>query len=309
MKTRIPIFCLLAFAAACAGFSGEAHSHGLQILLDSDGSGGLLGGYASGPHPRVTGVQIDEALLWDERVRYAPDYPKDLANGIPGTLLPGDPPVEITWQGHKYLIEYHPAEWDTQLEWRLAPESSDFPGVTPLRGAFEEINAHYGDGTLDLRFNLQGPLRRWDGGAFTPATDASVSLTSQDWPEPDDGFWYVELHDEVTSSTGVVSTVPYDISWSGYDDGEHWHYLWTLNGPDELTPAPEGVYLVEFTISSGDGGVESHPMWLLLRQGLDANSATYLAAEAAAIAAVPEPAALAVAMLGVTALTARRRRA
>ncbi|MEQ8847354.1 PEP-CTERM sorting domain-containing protein [Botrimarina sp.] len=299
MRTRISNLGLLATAAAALCVADRADAHGLQILLDSDGDGGLQAEYDFGPHPRVAGVQIDEALLWDERVRYAPNYP---------TLAVGGE-ERITWEGQDYLIQYDPAEWDNQLEWRLASESTDFPGITPLRGGFEAIESYYGDGTLDLRVNLQGPLLRWEAGAFTPAADASVSLTSQDWPEPDDGFWYVELHDEVTSATGVVSTAPYDLSWAGYDDGEHWHYLWTLNGPSDGTPAADGVYLAEYTISSGDGGLETEPMWLLLRQGVDANSSDYLAAEAAAIAAVPEPTTLAVAAAGLAALGSRRRRA
>ncbi|MEN1679371.1 MAG: PEP-CTERM sorting domain-containing protein [Planctomycetota bacterium] len=299
MNTRLISGVVVLVAAAALTIPTKTHAHGLQILLDANGTGGLQAEYGFGPHPRVTGVQIDEALLWDERVRYAPNYPTVAIGGE----------ERITWSGQDYLIQYDPAEWDNQLEWRLAPESTDFPGITPLRGGFEAIESHYGDGTLDLRVNLQGPLLRWDSGAFTIAADASVSLTSQDWPVPPDGFWYVELHDEVTSASGAVSTLPYDLSWAGFDDGEHWHYLWTLNGPDDATPAAEGVYLVEYTIGSGDGGLESDPMWLLLRQGVDANSAAYLAAEAAAIAAVPEPVALGMVTLGLAAFGTRRRRA
>jgi hypothetical protein len=300
MNSRYLQLSLIALILAVApGIATKLHAHGLQILLDSDGAGGLQAAYGFGPHARVTGVQIGEALLWDERARYAPNYP---------TLAIGTE-QRITWEGQEYLIQYDPSEWDNQLEWRIAPQSTDFPGITPLRGGFEAIATHYGDDRLDLRVNLHGRLRAWDGSAFVPAADASVSLTSQDWPTPPDGFWYVELHDEVTSSAGMVSTVPYDLAGVGFDDGEHWHYLWTLNGPDDTTPAADGVYLAQYTISSGDGGLESAPMWLLLRQGVLASSATYLAAEAAAIAAVPEPTTLAVAVLGLSALGLRRWRA
>lgn len=292
-KLRLYGFALASFVSVAGG----AQAHGLQVLLDSDGAGSLRAEYGFGPHARVTGVQVGDALLWDERARYAPNYP---------TLDIGAE-ERITWEGQEYLIQYDPSEWDNQLEWRVAPESTDFPGITPLRGGFEAIDSHYGNGTLDLRLNLQGPLMRWDGGAFSPAADASLSLTSQAWPEPDDGFWYVELHDRVTSGDGVVSTAPYDLSWAGYDDGEHWHYLWTLNGPDEATPATDGVYLMEYTISSGDGGLETDPMWLLLRQGVLVDSPAYRAAEAAAIAAVPEPTSILVATFGLAAFGSTTR--
>ena len=283
MHSRYALGASLALTLVVAvATSPRLHAHGLQIQLDSDGAGGLTAEYGFGAHPRVTGVQVGEALLWDERVRYAPDYP---------TLAIGSE-QRIAWEGQEYLIQYDPSEWDNQLEWRIAPQSTDFPGITPLRGAFEAIAAHYGDGRLDLRINLHGPLRQWDGAGFVPASGAHLSLTSQDWPTPPDGFWYVELRDEVSSTDGIVPTAAYDVAGAGYDDGEHWHYLWTLHGPDDVTAATDGVYLAKYTISSGDGAVESPPLWLLLRQGVLANSAIYLAAEAAAIAAVPEPTAL-----------------
>ncbi|MEM1168222.1 MAG: DUF4347 domain-containing protein [Cyanobacteria bacterium P01_H01_bin.35] len=185
-------------------------------------------------------------------------------------------------------------ESDTAFDYRYTDNASYFPGFTPQIDMFYDtpVDGSQADDSFDperntyFQVNFLDELKVWDGESFVPTGGEVMTWYQENWLVNDDGEWYVEFVNEVTTGEGedAVEGEPY--YYAVYDEpgNDHWHYVMELQEGTSPTGIDDGLYLLPINVETNiPGSIPSDPVYILYNQNLspapDADQDTILAAQ------------------------------
>lgn len=247
------------------------------------------------------------------------------ALGAPGKAWAHGPQIQLTAEGGKIVTRqvmidhYAPVSPPTSIyvlpvanvsnRWLVQPPgtSASGPGIAPGVGFVDSASHPFKSGAYAM--SLADGLKKWNGATFVDA-----GLTQLELYKPVDG---------ITTTAATTDAAPYAgiaFNLSVTDDEAHtgMGYRFLGDGVSNASPLADGVYLLSLKVSTA-GLTDSDPFYFVLPKGVSAataGSATLAFAQQRgigvgaiqAMTAIPEPASLSLAALGIGGCAAARRR-
>ncbi|NES77390.1 MULTISPECIES: DUF4347 domain-containing protein [Okeania] len=183
-------------------------------------------------------------------------------------------------------------ESDTAFDYRYTDNASYFPGFTPQIDMFYDtpVDGSPVDDSFDrerntyFQVNFLDELKVWDGESFVTTGGEVMTWYQENWLVNDEGEWYVEFVNEVTTGEAVVEGQPYYYAEYDQAGNDHWHYVMELQAGTSPTGIDDGLYLLPVEVETNiPGSIPSDPVYILYNQNLspapDADQDTILAAQ------------------------------